>query len=191
MIAKSEAPLSSLSGKRVGIPGVTTTAARLFSHLVPDAVCLPIPLTPYQAVFDALDSGQIEAAVVIHEGQLDYSRHGCHLICDLGKWWEEKHNLPLPLGLNVIHKRLGIEVARKLGLLLENSAALARANLLAIIPELFQETQRKTNKLQTEAELLEYIERYANADSVKLPEDCRMGLERLLTEEVVASLLHK
>ncbi|MCB0339746.1 MAG: hypothetical protein KDD53_09080, partial [Bdellovibrionales bacterium] len=41
------------------------------------------------------------------EGQLTAKRDGFKILLDLGKWWWEEHNLPLPLGVNVVNKKLG------------------------------------------------------------------------------------
>ena len=51
--------------------------------------------------------GQFDAGLIIHEGQLTYQNNGLHCVVDLGKWWTQSRNLPLPLGGNAIRRDLG------------------------------------------------------------------------------------
>ena len=41
--------------------------------------------------------GQVDAGLIIHEGQLTYGDQGLHLVVDLGCWWHDETGLPLPL----------------------------------------------------------------------------------------------
>jgi 1,4-dihydroxy-6-naphthoate synthase len=51
--------------------------------------------------------------LIIHEGQLTYRNQGLEVCEDLGAWWgRENDGLPLPLGGNVIHKRIEPETRR-------------------------------------------------------------------------------
>jgi len=61
---------------------------------------------PFDRVLDAVVAGEVDAGVVIHEGQLTYQEHSLTLLADLGAWWREDTGLPLPLGANVIRRNL-------------------------------------------------------------------------------------
>jgi 1,4-dihydroxy-6-naphthoate synthase len=64
-------------------------------------------VVPFDQIFEAVRSGKAEVGLIIHEGQLTYQDQGLELCQDLGRWWTEANDgLPLPLGGNVIHKRL-------------------------------------------------------------------------------------
>src|SRR5204863_5104475 len=65
--------------------------------------------------------GKADAGLIIHEGQLTYEKFGLHLIVDLGAWWHEKTNLPLPLGGNCIRKDLGREAMQEITDILKRS----------------------------------------------------------------------
>jgi 1,4-dihydroxy-6-naphthoate synthase len=70
----------------------------------------------------AVSSGEVDAGVVIHEGQLTWQDEGFHLIVDLGVWWAgETGGLPLPLGGNVIRRDLGDEMCPRVAALLKAS----------------------------------------------------------------------
>jgi 1,4-dihydroxy-6-naphthoate synthase len=61
----------------------------------------------FKAVVDAVKNHEVDAGVIIHEGQLTYESDDLNLILDLGTWWHKKTALPLPLGINVARKSLG------------------------------------------------------------------------------------
>jgi 1,4-dihydroxy-6-naphthoate synthase len=92
-----------LKGKRIAIPGTMTTAALAFKIFLQD---FQEVIVPFDKVLDVVKSGGADAGLVIHEGQLTYSRSGFHSVLDLGKWWKEQYGLPLPLGANAIKRDL-------------------------------------------------------------------------------------
>ena len=59
------------------------------------------------AVFAALDRGEVDAALLIHEGRLLFEQRGCVAVTELGQWWLAETGLPLPRGVNVIRRALG------------------------------------------------------------------------------------
>jgi len=93
-----------LGDKVVAIPGALTTAflaLRLFAPNVKSEV------VPFDRILEDVLKGKYEAGLLIHEGQLTYREMGLHKVVDLGEWWLEKTQLPLPLGGNVIKRSLG------------------------------------------------------------------------------------
>ena len=88
----------------VAIPGALTTAflsLRLFAPNVKSEI------VPFDRILEDVQKGKYEAGLLIHEGQLTYREMGLHKVLDLGEWWLEKTQLPLPLGGNVIKRSLG------------------------------------------------------------------------------------
>jgi 1,4-dihydroxy-6-naphthoate synthase len=120
VVARHDAP-SGLDGARVAVPGELTTAfltLRLFDPMVKHAVM------PFDRIQDAVRSGEVDAGLLIHEGQLTYAEEGLKKIVDLGEWWAEKTGgLPLPLGCNVIRRDLTDPVISTLSRLLHDSIA--------------------------------------------------------------------
>jgi 1,4-dihydroxy-6-naphthoate synthase len=111
----------------VAIPGPWTTAA-LLTALYADGY------TPVEVVFDripeAVLSGDVDAGVLIHEGQLTYAAMGLAKIADFGELWAaETGGLPLPLGLDVVRADLGPELCREINRGLRESILYARAHL--------------------------------------------------------------
>ncbi len=102
----------------IAVPGEMTSA---FLALKLYLGCFRHVVVAFDQVFDAVKSGQADAGLIIHEGQLTYRDEGFHLVCDLGRWWKRETGLPLPLGVNVIRKDIPLEIARKISGILSAS----------------------------------------------------------------------
>jgi 1,4-dihydroxy-6-naphthoate synthase len=107
LVAHAPRSRESLAGARVAIPGTLTTAYLALKLWQPDFVAVP---TAFDEIEDAVDRGEVDAGLLIHEGQLTFGDRGLHLIADMGEWWFQRTGLPLPLGGNVIRKDLGAEL---------------------------------------------------------------------------------
>ena len=70
-------------------------------------------IVPFDEIFEAVHSGDADAGLIIHEGQLTYEQEGFTGVLDLGEWWKRTRNLPLPLGGNVIRKDIPLAVQAK------------------------------------------------------------------------------
>jgi 1,4-dihydroxy-6-naphthoate synthase len=80
-----------------------------------------------------VERGDVDAGLLIHEGQLTFQDRGLHLLADMGEWWFQETGLPLPLGGNVIRKDLGRELVDTISRHLHASIAYGlehRANAL-------------------------------------------------------------
>lgn len=98
-----------LTGKRIGVPGLRTTAFLSLKLFHPEFT--PVVMA-FDKILDAVKNGAVDAGLLIHEGQLLYPQLGMHKVVDLGQWWMEQTGLPLPLGGNVIRRTLGEETGR-------------------------------------------------------------------------------
>lgn len=96
-----------LKGKRIAIPGTMTTAYLTLKLFQPDFKHVVIP---FDKILDAVKAQEVDAGLVIHEGQLTYGHGGLHNIVDLGKWFKSKYDLPLPLGANALRRNLAPDV---------------------------------------------------------------------------------
>ncbi len=100
-----------LRDRTIAIPGRMTSAYLAlqlylghFDHVV----------VPFDQIFETVKSGRAAAGLIIHEGQLTYSRSGFTKIVDLGEWWKRETSLPLPLGGNVLRKDIAPPIQRDL-----------------------------------------------------------------------------
>jgi 1,4-dihydroxy-6-naphthoate synthase len=84
-----------LAGARIAIPGRETTAfllLRLAEAELGDVVELR-----YDRILGAVERGEVDAGLIIHESRFTYADHGLVAIADLGAWWEQETGLPVPL----------------------------------------------------------------------------------------------
>ena len=93
--------ISDLGGKTVAIPGKLTTAYLLLSLYADDFIPVEVP---FDGIMDEVLEGNVDAGLLIHEGQLTYEETGLRLLLDLGVMWAEETDLPMPLGLNVLRR---------------------------------------------------------------------------------------
>jgi len=102
-----------IRGRRVAVPGLKTTAYLTLKLFEPDFEAV---VMPFDKILDAVKNEVVEAGLLIHEGQLLFPQMGLHRVLDLGIWWQEKTQLPLPLGGNAVRRALGpalgLEIAR-------------------------------------------------------------------------------
>ena len=109
LVAREPLARADVRGKRVAIPGPLTTAYLALKLYEPGFVAVP---TPFDAIEGAVERGEVDLGLLIHEGQLTFKDRGLHLVADLGEWWFGETGLPLPLGGNVVRKDLGEELTR-------------------------------------------------------------------------------
>ena len=107
-----------LAGKKIAIPGEMTTAYLTLRLCQPD---FEPEVVQFDQILPYVQEGNADAGLIIHEGQLTYSRAGLHKVVDLGEWWYEETGLPLPLGANAIRRDLGAEKIRRITSLLKQS----------------------------------------------------------------------
>jgi 1,4-dihydroxy-6-naphthoate synthase len=107
-----------LRGKRIAVPGTLTTAYLVMKIFEPDFH--PV-VVAFDKILDAVQEGSVDAGLLIHEGQLTYRRQGLHLVVDMGRWWKEQFDLPLPLGGNAIRREWAPAFRAQIGKLLRES----------------------------------------------------------------------
>lgn len=100
-IVVSKEPIDNLEGKRIGVPGMLTSAY-LQLCIYADGF-IPVEME-FDEIMPAVQNGDIETGLLIHEGQLTYKDAGLHLHFDIGELWANETPLPLPLGLNVVRR---------------------------------------------------------------------------------------
>lgn len=181
--------LAELAGKRVGIPGLRTTAYLALQAIAPSFTPVVLPIAPYSRVFDALRSGEVDAALVIHEGRLLYEREGFAPVVDVGVAWSElTGGLPLPLGVNVVRRGLGPELVARACRVCDASVAWALGHRDEVMDALLADRSR-TDLALDRATLDRYLAMYANEDTRSLADDVRLALDELFARGRRAGLV--
>jgi 1,4-dihydroxy-6-naphthoate synthase len=120
LVTREPRTMEALKGTRIAVPGLMTSAYLALRLRLPEFT--PVP-TPFDAIEAAVLNGDVDAGLLIHEGQLTFGEAGLHLVADLGEWWHGETGLPLPLGGNVVRKDLGEDLIRKISRHLRASIA--------------------------------------------------------------------
>lgn len=109
LVGKKVYTKDELKKVRIAVPGMLTSAyLALQLYLETPGAQLNTIIVPFDEIFDALNRGDADVGLIIHEGQLTYATNGFVLSEDLGQWWfRDTGGLPLPLGGNVIRKSFG------------------------------------------------------------------------------------
>jgi 1,4-dihydroxy-6-naphthoate synthase len=119
LVSREPVPSERLAEISVAIPGRLTSAALALKMWNPRLQTVTLS---FDEIMPAVSSGEVDAGVVIHEGQLTWEDEGFHRIVDLGVWWAgETDGFPLPLGGNVIRRDLGREMCERVAVLLKAS----------------------------------------------------------------------
>jgi len=106
VVAPRKLTLEDVKKTRIAVPGVLTTAYLTLKLFAPEVETVTVP---FDKIIPAVVSGEYDAGLIIHEGQLTYGNNGLVRALDLGQWWREQTGLPLPLGGNAIRRSLGEE----------------------------------------------------------------------------------
>lgn len=179
VIAPEPLSVADLPGKRVAVPGLTTTAWATLRMAVPDLRPVVTPIVPYQRIFEALRAGEVDVGLVIHEGRLTFEDEGFHQVLDIGEWWaEHTGGLPLPLGGNAIRRDLDPTTLREVSDLLRQSIAHALEDRDAAVDWLLA----RGGALKTPARVRQYLDMYANDRTLDYGPDGREGIRRFLRE---------
>ncbi len=172
IISRKYRTLGELKGKTVGTPGPLTTATLLFKTFTDGIANLDMP---FDAIMNAVDKGNVDAGLLIHEGQITYQSLGYHKVLDFGEYWEkETHGLPLPLGLDVVRKDLGIDLARRLSVSLKESIAYGYAHQNESIPYAMQWGRGIDNKLGER-----FVKMYVSQLTIDMGASGKQALEHL------------
>lgn len=178
IVAKENFPAENLSQKSVATPGLRTTAHFVAGMIAPGARFSVVPVTPYQAVFQAIESGAVDAGIIIHEGRLTYPAHGMVEIVDLGRWWWQHTGLPLPLGANVIRRALGADLVARASRVLQRSIRWALDNREQMIDFLISHIHRPDEVAQP-ALLDKYLAMYANEETHQYSPESHAAVQRI------------
>ena len=181
VIAARPMAIDDLRAKRIGMPGVNTTAFLLSRIMLPEFE--PVQL-PFDQMMEPVRSGEIDAAVVINEGQLTFGDEGVEKILDLGELWHEETGLPLPLGLDCVRRDLGDAWQVALGRALQRSIDAAYANNEAsrgVRADVWTRHRRQTGR--------KFAKMYVNELTVDMGTEGESGLRELYTRAHAAGLL--
>jgi 1,4-dihydroxy-6-naphthoate synthase len=157
---------------KIAVPGTLTTAYLALNLFAPG---IQTEVVPFDQIIPQILAGKYEAGLIIHEGQLTYSKSGLHRVIDLGKWWRDTTGLPLPLGGNAIRRELGKEVIHDVSVALKRSIQYA----LDHREEALEYAMQFARDLDTSS-ADKFVGMYVNERTVDYGTDGREAVGRLL-----------
>ncbi len=157
---------------KIAVPGNLTTAYLALKLFAPS---IETEVVPFDQIIPQVLEGKYEAGLIIHEGQLTYSKQGLNKIVDLGKWWKDLTGLVLPLGGNVIKRDLGAETMAQVCKALKDSIQHA----LDHRHEALQYAMQFARDLDTQM-ADKFVGMYVNERTLDYGEDGRMAVEQML-----------
>ena len=104
VVASHPIKKTELAGKKIAVAGTRTTSYLALKLFEPNIETVTMP---FDKIMEAVQAKEVDAGLLIHEGQLLYSQIGLHKVVDLGQWWQESTGMPLPLGANAVRRSLG------------------------------------------------------------------------------------
>ncbi len=171
-----------LLGKVIGVPGEFTTSWLLYRLFAPPYS--EAKFYNFDEVGPAVKSGEVDAGILLHEGQILYEQQGFSAVMDLGKRWFEKTELPIPLGLDLVNRNLGEELSQQVADALKASIEYAHSHeddaldyALGFGRGIAREDGRK------------FVRMYVNEDTVDLGEDGTQALETLFGMAAVRGII--
>ncbi len=170
-----------LAGKRIGVPGLKTTAYLTLKLFQPDFKAVVIPFDKIQ---DNVQNGAVDAGLLIHEGQLLFPKLGLHRVVDLGIWWQERTKLPLPLGGNAVRRALGPAMGRQIARTIRNSIEYG----LEHREEALNYAMQFARDMETEV-ADKFVGMYVNRWTLGYGEQGKKAVKELITRGTKAGLL--
>lgn len=179
----AQKPLGSLVGKRIAIPGKNTTAFMLLSSHSQGFI--PVELR-YDQIMPAVERGEVDAGLIIHESRFTYHLHGLEKVLDLGEWWESITGLPLPLGAILARRDLGESTIRALDKAVRESLEYAYAHPEETVAYIKQHAQELEDPV-----IWAHIRTYVNDFSLDVGEEGERAVNELFSRGEGLGLLPK
>ena len=174
LIAGKERGTEDVERSSIAIPGIHTTANLLLSFAFPGAG----NKTPmiFSAIEEAVLQDKTDLGVIIHENRFTYQQKGLHKVIDLGEYWEEKMNVPIPLGGIAIKREINRATSLQVNRLIRESLDHAFSNYPLITDYVKQHSQAMQEDV-----MRHHIDLYVNNYSLDLGAEGKEAIKTLYT----------
>ena len=174
LITKRNTPYSvnDIEESTIAIPGENTTANLLLTFAYPRATRKK-PMI-FSEIENAVLHGGTDLGVIIHENRFTYQQRGLYKVADLGEVWEQKMNVPIPLGAIAIQRKVEKSISEKVNRLIRQSLEHAFANY-----PLITEFVKLHSQEMSEEVMRQHIELYVNNYSLDLGTAGTQAIETL------------
>lgn len=174
LISKQPVPTAeNISNKTIAVPGENTTAHMLFSLAYPNAKHKKFMV--FSAIEEAVLQGQADLGVIIHENRFTYQQKGLTKIIDLGNYWEQQTQYPIPLGGIVMKRSFDTVLQKKVDALIRKSVEYAFSHYPVLADYVKQHSQEMEEHV-----MRQHIDLYVNNYSIDLGPAGKKAVEKLL-----------
>ena len=184
LVSKEPRSVDEIGKMKIAIPGELTSAflaLRLYNSKFDYIV------RPFDQIIDAVQEGEVDAGLLIHEGQLFYKQLGLDKVLDLGEWWHERTGLPLPMGGNAIKRELGADLMKRVSRHLHQSIKYSMENREDALQYAMQFARDMAPDVADR-----FVAMWVNDLTLDYGERGREGVRRLLAEGYEAGIIpHK
>jgi 1,4-dihydroxy-6-naphthoate synthase len=157
----------------VAIPGVNTTAHLLFSLAFPHITNKKFLV--FNEIEEAVLSGAVDAGVIIHENRFTYADKGLSKWMDLGTYFEDTFNAPIPLGGIIARNDMTAEKVLLINDLIQQSVAYAFKHSYDSLPEYVKCHSQE----MSEQVMRQHINLYVNDFSIDMGDTGRNAIAQL------------
>jgi 1,4-dihydroxy-6-naphthoate synthase len=176
-------PRAFLRDKTIAVPGKLTSA---FLALQLYLGIFKYVIVPFDRIFEAVNIGQADAGLIIHEGQLTYGDAGFRKVLDLGEWWKRRTGLPLPLGGNVLRKDIPPAIQRDLLTIVRESIEFGLSHRADAVEHSMPYARDMNSALAAK-----FIGMYVNDYTRDYGETGRLAIQRFLGEARAAGYIDR
>jgi 1,4-dihydroxy-6-naphthoate synthase len=184
LVARKDKSLDDLAKGEIAVPGKWTTANLLLGLYLQSP--LAVHALPFEQIMPEVQAGAYDYGVIIHEGRFTYPNYDLQCLLDLGKWWEEKTELPIPLGGIAISREHEDTTARMVERYIRESLRYAYK-----YPYAPQEFIRKNAQELSSEVIDQHIRLYVNEFTMELGREGKEAILRLLALAEEADLIPK
>ena len=162
------------STMRVAIPGVNTTAHLLFSLAFPNVTNKEYLV--FNEIENAVLNGKVDAGVIIHENRFTYADKCLSKWMDLGTYFEETFNAPIPLGGIIARNDINANEITIVDDLIKQSVKYAFANSYDILPDYVKCHSQE----MSEQVMRQHIDLYVNDFTIDMGDTGRKAIAKLV-----------
>ncbi len=184
LISKQKIYPDEVNDLKIAIPGKNTTANLLFSIAYPNAKNKVEYL--FSDIEEAILSNEVDAGLIIHETRFTYQKNGFKKVIDLGEFWEQQVNAPIPLGGIVVKRTLDNELKQTINKVIKNSLEFAYQHPKEPIAFMKQYAQEMAEDIMNQ-----HINLYVNQFSLDLGREGKQSIHTLYQKAFDLKLINE
>ncbi len=180
VVAREPQTLAAAAAGSLAVPGRDTTAFLLLRLAAP---ALPaVEVLRYDRILEAVETGAVDAGLIIHESRFTYADHGLTRVADLGEWWEGTTGLPIPLAAICARSDIDDPLAADVERAIRASVEYAFAH-----PEASRTWMREHAQELSDDVCDQHVALYVNEFSIDLGDEGLEAIDRLLQRAAAPS----